>query len=164
MQRCENFKAAGAWALAFLVVVVGVALVSCSRADASALRVSFVSSTGAERGHFTLEVAATEAQRSRGLMFRRSLERDRGMLFVFPEQREHTFWMKNTVIPLDMVFVGEGGRVVGILHDVAPLTETGRSIGKESIYVLEFLGGTMRALGVSEGDTVRFDGPVPAAQ
>ncbi len=105
-----------------------------------------------------VELARTEADRERGLMFRRALGADEGMLFVFPESSDHAFWMKNTLIPLDMIFIAEGGTVVGVVHDAEPMTTKARSVGAPSRYVLEVNGGWSAAHGVGTGDRARFDG------
>src|SRR5205085_1115655 len=79
-----------------------------------------------------VEIARTEAEQSRGLMFRTDLPRDRGMLFIFEVPDEHAFWMHNTLIPLDMIFLGEDRAVVGIVSNAAPHTDTLRSVHKPS--------------------------------
>lgn len=114
--------------------------------------------TTADGGRFALEVelAATDEQRSHGLMFRRSLGEDEGMLFVFDRDEDHTFWMKNTYLPLDMIFIDAAGEVQGILPQVPPQTEVPRSIGKRSRYVLEVNGGWCALKGVKPGDRVEL--------
>lgn len=124
----------------------------------------FVTTGGSETPTFRLEVCANDAERAMGLMYRRSLDRDAGMIFVFPNERQNSFWMKNTYIPLDMVFVGRDMKVVGILHDVPPLNQLPRSVGKPSMYVLEFAAGTMKRHGVAEGATLSVLGPLPNAR
>src|SRR5262245_29265063 len=109
-----------------------------------------------------LEVMHTPASRERGMMYRSSLEDDHGMLFVFPEEVEHSFWMKNTLIPLDMLFIGKDGSIVGIQPDAAPLTTSPRSVGKPSLYVLEVNGGWAARNGVRAGDRIELRG-IPAA-
>ncbi len=104
-----------------------------------------------------VEVARTPAEQERGLMFRERLGADEGMLFVFPATGEHSFWMKNTLLPLDMIFIGEDGLVVGVVHDAQPLTTTPRGVGVPSRYVLEVNGGWSAAHGVTRGDRVRFE-------
>ncbi len=104
-----------------------------------------------------VEVVRKPAEVERGLMFREHLAPDAGMLFVFPETAEHTFWMKNTLIPLDMIFADADGVVVGVVHDAAPLTTTGRSVGAPSRYVLEVNGGWAAAHGVARGDRMRLE-------
>lgn len=106
----------------------------------------------------TVEVARTDAEHQRGLMFRQSLEPDHGMLFVFDETAPHAFWMKNTLIPLDMIFIDGADEVTGIVESAEPQTSTPRIAGGPSRYVLEVAGGWCAAHGVSVGDRVRFDG------
>jgi uncharacterized membrane protein (UPF0127 family) len=111
-----------------------------------------------------MEVAATPQMRSKGLMFRRSLESEAGMLFLFPKPGQLSFWMKNTFIPLDMVFVSSDWRVVGFVENVPPQTETSRMVSGESQYVLEFAAGTVKRIGIVEGAKVLVDGALPAIQ
>jgi hypothetical protein len=94
-------------------------------------------------------------------MFRKSLEDLKGMIFIFPEEREHSFWMKNTYIPLDMLFIAKDLTVVGILENVPPLTETLRTVGKPSMYVVELAGGVTRKFGIKVGDRLRVEGSLP---
>lgn len=105
-----------------------------------------------------VEVARTDAERALGLMNRRALAPDAGMLFVFTESDDHVFWMKNTLIPLDMIFVGEDGRVVGVVERAEPMTVTPRGVGEPSRYVLEVNGGWAAAHEVRPGDAVRLVG------
>ena len=104
-----------------------------------------------------VEVARTEPQRMKGLMDRPSLPADAGMLFLFDETSVHSFWMKNTHIPLDMIFIDDEGRIVGIVESATPRTLTERTVGKPSRYVLEVNGGWAEAHGVAAGDRVRFE-------
>ena len=104
----------------------------------------------------TVEVAADPATRERGLMFRRTLGEDRGMLFVFDEEEEHSFWMKNTLIPLDMIFISGEGRVVGVVSRAQPLSPELRTGGR-CRFVLEVPGGWAAARGVAPGDRVRLE-------
>ena len=104
-----------------------------------------------------VEVADDDARRERGLMFRRELAEDRGMLFVFPAEGEHAFWMKDTLIPLDMIFVDAAGRVTGVVERARPLSLELRS-GGPSKWVLEVPGGWAARRGVKPGDAVRIEG------
>jgi uncharacterized membrane protein (UPF0127 family) len=109
----------------------------------------------------SVEVARTNPERERGLMLRSSLAPDAGMLFVFDEQSDHAFWMKNTLIPLDMIFIGEDGRVTGVVARATPGSLEPRSAGP-SRFVLEVNGGWADSHGVAAGDQVRFEGiPFP---
>lgn len=112
------------------------------------------------RSSFRLEIADTPERREQGLMHRKSMEPDRGMVFVFPADGVQTFWMKNTYIPLDMVFVEAGGRVAGVVEDARPMTLEVRTVGVPSRYVVELNARTARAKGIGPGATVVFDPPL----
>jgi uncharacterized membrane protein (UPF0127 family) len=86
------------------------------------------------------------------------------MLFLFPEQRQLSFWMKNTFIPLDMIFLSREWKVVGIIENATPLSEESRSVNAESQYVLEFIAGTAARFGIKQGATVRVHGALPQAR
>ncbi len=103
-----------------------------------------------------VEIAADEASRARGLMFRRSLEPDHGMLFVFPTTEEHSFWMHNTPIALDMIFLDETRATIGVVANAAPRTDTPRTVGKPSRYVVEVAGGEAAAHAVGPGTRAVF--------
>lgn len=124
----------------------------------------FLSTSGGESPNFRLEVCSNDGERAKGLMYRRSLAEDAGMIFVFPEERNHSFWMKNTYISLDMVFVDKDMKVVGVLSDVPPLNLAPRAVGKPSLYVLEFPAGAMKRHGVGEGATLKIMGSLPPAR
>jgi len=106
----------------------------------------------------SLEVAATPAERERGLMYRTSLTEGRGMLFVFDEDRNHSFWMKNTLIPLDMIFISSDHTIAGIVVDAEPLTLTPRAVNEPAQYVLEIGGGLATRLGIRAGARVELHG------
>jgi uncharacterized protein len=105
-----------------------------------------------------IEIARTESEQQRGLMFRTDLPRDHGMLFLFEIPDEHAFWMHNTLIPLDMIFLGEDRAVVGVVASAAPRTDTLRSVHKPSKYVLEVGGGEAALHGVAPGTRAVFLG------
>jgi uncharacterized membrane protein (UPF0127 family) len=107
---------------------------------------------------FLVEVADGPAKRELGLMYRRDLPADRGMIFLFPQEAEQTFWMKNTPIPLDMIFIDSQHRIVGIVEQAAPFSLEPRSVGRPSQFVLEINGGLSRRYGIKAGDPVRFRG------
>ena len=129
------------------------------------VRVVFDLSNGSRTPELRLELATTNAQREHGLMYRKEgeLQRDQGMLFIHPRDEDHGFWMMNTYISLDMVFVDKNFKVVGILPDVPILSEKLRSIGRPSRYVLELLAGQAKALGISVGSTMVALDPLPPA-
>ncbi len=119
-------------------------------------RVVVETSSGA-RLAVDVELARNDRERARGLMDRPSLPENAGMLFVFDESAVQSFWMKNTLIPLDMLFISDDGHVVGIVESAEPRTLSPRTVGKPSRYVLEVNGGWSRAHGVRAGDRVRFE-------
>jgi len=104
-----------------------------------------------------VEIVATDAKIERGLMYRRHLPIDAGMLFMMGKEKDWTFWMRNTLIPLDMVFIAKDMTVAGVVQNAEPLTETLRKVGKPSLYVLEVNGGWTQQNGVGAGAKVRFD-------
>jgi uncharacterized membrane protein (UPF0127 family) len=112
--------------------------------------------TGTRKVAFRVEVALTPEEHARGLMYRSQLATDAGMIFVFEEPSVQRFWMKNTLIPLDMIFIGKARKIVGIVEDAVPETETERSVGAPSQYVLEIGGGLAARLGIKRGQPVEF--------
>jgi len=107
---------------------------------------------------FQVEVADTPAKREMGLQYRRALADDRGMIFVFPVESQQSFWMKNTPIPLDMIFINRDRKIVGIVEQTTPFSLDPRSVPAPSAYVLEIKGGLAKRYGIQAGDSVRFDG------
>jgi uncharacterized protein len=105
-----------------------------------------------------VEVAERDADRQRGLMFRTSLPQNGGMLFVFPVPRVNRFWMRNTCISLDMLFIDESGFVVGVAESTPTLTDESFSVRCKSKYVLEVPGGFCRQHGIKAGERVEIDG------
>lgn len=157
------------WLLLSMFLSLGAALLitltACSRnAPADGVDLIFKKPSGEKTEIFRMEVVATNSDRMRGLMFRKSLAANAGMIFLFNEEREQSFWMKNTLIPLDMVFVSSAWKVVGVLENVPPLTEDPRTVGIPSQYVLEFSAGTIKRLGVSNGVAVEVTGQLPPIQ
>jgi len=107
-----------------------------------------------------VEVARSEAETQRGLMFRDKLEAGRGMLFLFPQPRHMVFWMHNTYIPLDMIFITTAHRVLGVVESATPLTDDPRGVEGDSQFVLEVPGGWAAKNGVGPGTPARFVGLV----
>jgi len=105
----------------------------------------------------TVEVASTPERQTLGLMYRKEMPESAGMLFVFAETTEHSFWMKNTALPLDMIFIGDDHRIVGIVPDAVPFTTTPRTVGVPSRYVLEVNAGFSERHGLQRGDRVTFE-------
>jgi uncharacterized membrane protein (UPF0127 family) len=110
------------------------------------------------KGELTVEVevVSTEAKIERGLMYRQYLPPDAGMLFLLGIEKDWTFWMRNTLIPLDMIFIRKSMTIAGIVENAEPKTESMRTVGETSLYVLEVNGGWTRSHGVIKDAKVRF--------
>lgn len=104
---------------------------------------------------FAVELAETDAQRERGLMFRQSLAPDRGMLFDFQVPRMVAFWMKNTLIPLDIIYIAQDGTVISIARNATPKSLVPLPSGGAALGVLEIAGGRAEAIGLLPGDKIR---------
>ena len=113
------------------------------------------------RHRFEIELATTLEDIERGLMFRDAMAPDHGMLFDFGEVRPVSFWMKNTKLPLDMLFVAEDGRIVGITPDAVPYSEDLIPSPGPVRAVLELNAGTAERLGIAVGDQVVYAFPTP---
>lgn len=105
-----------------------------------------------------VEVADTQAARTRGMMWRNSVPDGTGMLFIFPSLDEHGFWMRNTLVPLDMLFLDASGQVVGVVAQAEPRSDDHRTVGRPSLYVLEVAGGWAERRGVGAGARVELKG------
>ncbi len=105
---------------------------------------------------FRVEVARTPDEHQRGLMYRQHLDADAGMLFLSRQDQVQVFWMKNTLIPLDMLFIDRERKIVGIVENAEPQTLTSRKVDQPSRYVLEIRGGLAAQLGIKPGGVVEF--------
>ena len=106
---------------------------------------------------FTVELAITPRQREQGLMHRREMAQDRGMLFAFGETRQVFMWMKNTYLPLDMLFIAKDGKVRAIKENAEPHSESIIDSQGPIDYVLELNGGTAKRLGIRAGNRVESE-------
>ena len=106
---------------------------------------------------FRVEVARTETEQARGLMFRESLPDDGGMIFPMKPARNASFWMKNTVIPLDMIFIRPDGSIARIAAETVPYSLEPVDSGEPVAAVLELAGGKAAALGIAEDDVVSWE-------
>lgn len=144
---------------AMLVAGCGVAsnTVSAAKAEEQALLpVTVKTAQGVRR--FEVEVARTDAEQARGLMYRTSLPENGGMLFPFSPPRPASFWMKNTLIPLDMIFIRADGSIARIAEETVPQSLESVGSGEPVVAVLEIVGGRSTALGIAEGDHVSWEG------
>lgn len=152
--------------LALVLAAATVSLPSCKNSGAprpatgiaDASSASVVIDTEARQLTFLVELARTPDERERGLMFREHLAPDAGMLFVFEHSSPQTFWMKNTLIPLDMIFISPEKEIVGIVANAEPLTLTARGVFEPSQFVLEIGGGLSARLGIRKGQRLQFRG------
>jgi len=110
---------------------------------------------------FQAEIADTREERNQGLMFRTELADDHGMLFLFPGESQQRFWMRNTLIPLDMIFIRADRTILGIVENAEPETDVQRSVPGLSQFVLEINGGLSARLGIEAGQSVEFMAPIP---
>jgi uncharacterized membrane protein (UPF0127 family) len=136
--------------LALFAVLVAVG--PASRAAPQTLEIA--SKTGVHA--FVIEIADNADARARGLMFRKELPEGQGMLFDFKREQDVSFWMENTYIPLDMIFIRGDGRILRIAENTEPLSQRTIPSGGPVLAVLEVIGGTSRKLGIEPGDRVAF--------
>lgn len=113
--------------------------------------------SGDVRNTFQVEVADDPSERSMGLMFRKKLGGNEGMLFIFSQDTTGSFWMQNTLIPLDIIFIDVEKKIINIVGSAEPQTTTPRSPEGPYRYVLEIPGGRAAALGIVPGDRVEFN-------
>jgi uncharacterized membrane protein (UPF0127 family) len=132
------------------IIVAMIALAPALAVDRNTVEIA--SRTGVHV--FTVEIADNEPARERGLMYRKELPPGRGMLFDFHREQQVGFWMKNTLIPLDMIFIDGRGRIVNIAHSAKPLSEDVLYSKGPVRAVLEVIGGTAHRLGIEPGDRV----------
>jgi uncharacterized membrane protein (UPF0127 family) len=124
------------------------------QSDLAEVPLTVRSTTGEHR--FTVEIAATPEQQARGLMYRRSLADDRGMVFPYDPPQAVGFWMKNTLIPLDILFIRADGRIARIAARTTPQSLDPVPSGEPIATVLEIRGGRAAELGIREGDLVTW--------
>jgi uncharacterized membrane protein (UPF0127 family) len=118
--------------------------------------VSFADEKGNVLTNVTVELAVSQEQRAKGLMFRKFLPQDQGMLFLFEEEDEQVFYMKNTYIPLDMIFIDAEFRVVGIIENAKPVKEDNLTVHEPSRYVLEVNAFFAKKNGIRKGTKAIF--------
>jgi uncharacterized membrane protein (UPF0127 family) len=140
--------------LRLLFFAVLLALSPAAVAQEAALEpLEIVTSSGTHQ--FSVEVMRTDEQRARGLMHRRFMAQDRGMLFDFKREEPVAMWMKNTYLSLDMVFIDKSGKVVNVAENTEPLSERIVPSSGPVLAVLELNAGTARRIGLKAGDRLR---------
>lgn len=140
------------WFAPFAVLALVLVAVSAPAWTATNETLEIVTQTGVRA--FAVEVVANDEERSKGLMFRKELPEGNGMLFDFKVEAPVSFWMKNTYIPLDMIFIRGDGRIASIAENTEPLSERLVPSSGPVRGVLEVIGGTARKLGIKPGDRV----------
>lgn len=135
----------------FLLSAAVLTLAGCDRSPAVVLQPKAGSPVTVH-----VEIADTPDAQSLGLMYRSHLDPDRGMLFLFEHETEHPFWMKNTQIPLDMIFIASDGRIVGIHPNATPYSLTPVGVREPSRAVLEVNAGFAAKHGLAAGDRVAY--------
>ena len=141
---------------AVLIVTLGF------RSHAVGVSLSFVGPDGKLRGaKIASEIVASPKTREVGLMYRKELPADTGMLFIYPKESIQTFWMRNTYVSLDMIFLDKDRVVVGFVENIPTLNDAPRKIDKPSLYALEVPAGTVAAHQITIGDKLVSDQPLP---
>jgi uncharacterized membrane protein (UPF0127 family) len=139
---------------AIIMVALMAAVVEAAPASVTFEESSLTIDAAHDRFEFQVEMAVSPAQRGRGLMFRESLEEDRGMLFDFGRPQRATMWMRNTYVPLDMLFIDADGRITQIAANTQPLSDAVVASRQPVRAVLELRGGVSAKLGIKPGDRV----------
>ena len=134
------------------IAFMGVAGMAAAHAAESLEGLTVDTASGPHR--FKVEVMRTEPDRERGLMFRKTMARDHGMLFEYEAEQPVAFWMHNTYLPLDIVFIGKDGRVVHVARDAKPMDDSLIPSGSPALGVLELDAGTAKAIDLKDGDRV----------
>lgn len=156
--RCRSLAIASCAVLAAAALQVGggasaPALAQAAHAETGLEPLTLATGKGSH--DFQVEVMRTNEQRARGLMFRRYLPADRGMLFDFKKEQPVMMWMRNTYIPLDMIFIARDGTVINVAENAEPLSERTIASARPAYAVLEVNAGTARRIGLKAGDHVR---------
>jgi len=137
-----------------LVLFLGLSLTACTQPDVKAAPETVTVTASGVSHTFSVEIADDEAEREKGLMYRDRMAEDHGMLFLFPDVRERAFWMKNTHIPLDIIYISRSGEVISIQKNATPMNETPLNSYGAAAAVLEINGGLADRLGIRAGDQI----------
>jgi len=124
----------------------------------------FKNPSGQTSQKFYVDLANTKDSRQKGLMLVKNLDQNQGMLFIFPNEEKQVFWMKNTYLPLDMIFIGSDYSVVGLLENVPPLNTLKRSVESKSKYVLEVPANVASQQGIVVGSKLVSGEKIPEAR
>ena len=138
-----------------LILACALMLVSAATFAANLPRDVLLVETGSSQYRFEVEVADDPAERAEGLMYRQSLADNAGMLFLYPQPQPVEFWMKNTPLSLDIVFVRADGTIARIAANTTPMSEDRIPSGEPVLAVFEVKAGIMQQLGIVVGDRLR---------
>ncbi|WP_405398885.1 DUF192 domain-containing protein [Maribacter sp. Asnod2-G09] len=151
-----------------ILIVVALLLFSCKEASKKTIATQsidfthegdlsvFLNSSDTLKTKFNIEFAETDYETQTGLMYRKGMDSNQGMLFIFPDERVHSFYMKNTEFPLDIIYIKEDLRIASFQENAQPLNESGLTSQVPIKYVLEINGGLAQELGLSIGDSISF--------
>ncbi len=144
--------------LAILIILAILTILIFAISDNNSINNKEISQVCFKQNCFSLELAKTQAEKERGLMYRESLDSNKGMLFIYNTPSKPGFWMKNTLIPLDIIWLDQEGKIVHIVT-AQPCTQDPCQIyspDSEASYVLEINAGLSETLGIKEGDVAEF--------
>jgi uncharacterized membrane protein (UPF0127 family) len=139
-------------------VLFGLAVVAIAPGAQATGSTTVVLKTATGDHNFNVEVATTNPQRALGLMFRRTMAENAGMLFLYDRPQPASMWMKNTIIPLDMIFIAAGGKVHRIVSHAEPFSTDAISSEGDVVAVLELNAGQAAKIGLKLGDKVLYPG------
>jgi uncharacterized membrane protein (UPF0127 family) len=118
---------------------------------------TFLKKDGKEVKKIDIEIADNGPERQQGLMWRKTMPESQGMLFIFPEMDQQAFWMKNTIIPLDIIYADDKKEVTKIYKNTTPYSEKSLPSEKKAIYVIETVAGFCDKFGIAEGDKISYN-------
>ena len=162
--KSANLKNTRYTAICLGFLCVTFATTPIGSADTAPLISAHISTGSGMVHHFQLELAETPERRAKGLMYRKSLPADGGMLFVWPNKALRLFWMKNTPLFLDILFFDEAGKLVYLHPEAVPFSQDTISSRRPAKYVVEIHAKTAERLGFDSKSTLSFAGPLPAAR
>lgn len=149
-------------AISSLLLLLVLLNVSACQESAETLSGRFTNPNGSSSPRLELEVALTHSQRRVGLMYRKKMEETYGMLFVFPDSEPRNFWMKNTYISLDIIYLGPELRVDSVVHNATPLSTKRRASEGPAKYVVEVRSGLAKKWGIKKGSVLKTETEIPA--
>jgi uncharacterized membrane protein (UPF0127 family) len=140
--------------VAVLILGIGIRIAESQQAPSFPVSTLTIATAAGKHLDFRVEVARSPEQQEYGLMFRKQMDRQAGMIFIQPQDRVMTMWMKNTILPLDMVFFADDGTIMKVFPDAVPESTDIISSGGPVRGVIELNAGVAKALGIAAGDKV----------